>query len=688
MMITHMASSTDPKAVVIPDERQQYLIDFLQKLDRMMTGLPLRLIVKNIGDQHGWAETDGKRLWMDWNVLRRPMRTETRLGLNYHEIGHCYYGDPHYDRDVADMKLASNILLDCRDETLFATTYPAVIPYFVSMVQELLINNRGLEDCSNIWPLLYGRKYLPSPVRFVSAPRSHPQWVKDTSAVIDKFVMLAPERANVPEMLELTKTFHEQLQSYPGHSPLVNPGGGRLIRGSRKVVNDISDEIRRKITITIDADRGELKKRLRLRKDAKGTAASGIGSGAASGSKRDVEKLLEEVDVEIIERVSNRSGDITTETKTQYLGTEAETVEVGDDITPRGDSELETEHADNASSGGAIGGVGGAGGGSLQAVELIEEDDDDVEFTEYVWVGTDLDNSWKHGKDRLNRFKDVLTTDSVKDIVRSLEAEVLFDTDQLAKAGWDGFGAVTAHLRGIRDTFDKDLQLSARTLRKRHALGKRGSVSMKAAMKAERLPDNSIFSSSTNYLTRHKLELEVVMLIDASGSMDKVIQQAMKVQWVIGSAFEKRGAKVTLIPFNNKARDPLKGRDDKFSDRIFPYCPASGGTQPTAALSTAQEIFEKSGNRMKLLFILTDGAWNNAHWSHKIIDNMNHRGVMSVLIFMGGDAHDMSSMKKTHYHHCKEGFRVSGMKKLLPEMRKTFLKEFNKAIVRTLRRYY
>ena len=211
---------------------------------------------------------------------------------------------------------------------------------------------------------------------------------------------------------------------------------------------------------------------------------------------------------------------------------------------------------------------------------------------------------------------------------------------------------------------------------------------MKAAMKAERLPTTNIFKCDTSYLSRHKLEIEVVMLIDASGSMCSAIQQAMKAQWVIGSAFEKRGAKVTIIPFNNKARDPLKGRDDRFSDRIFPYCDAHGGTQPQAALRTAQEIFDKCGSRFKILFILTDGAWNSRGWSHKLIDKMNHRGVMTTLVFMGGNQMDFSAMRHTNFHHCREGFQVSGVSELLPEMRKTFFKAFNKAIVRTLRRYY
>ena len=333
------------------------------------------------------------------------------------------------------------------------------------------------------------------------------------------------------------------------------------------------------------------------------------------------------------------------------------------------------------------GGPGGAGGGPLTAVELLEEDDSDQEFVNYVWMDDPVDADWAKGNYRLNKFREVLTNDTVKDIVRSLEAEVLFDTDQLNRAGWEGCGAVTTELRGIRNRFDRELQLAARALKNRHGVGKRGSVSMKASMKAERLPTTDIFRCNKAYLASHKLEVEVVMLIDSSGSMTGAIQQAMKAQWIIGSAFEKRGAKVTIIPFNNMARDPLKGRDDKFSDKLYPYATAAGGTQPQSALSKSMEIFDKCGSRFKMLFILTDGAWNRADWSHKLIDQMNHRGVLTTLVFMGGSERDMATVKATKYHHCKEGFRINGVTQLLPEMRKTFFKAFNKAIIRTLRRY-
>jgi len=679
----------DPRAVYIPDERQQYYVDFLQKLDRIMTGLPLKVIVKNLNAGSGSdtrAETDGKRLWMDWSVLRDKMRTETRLGLNYHQVAHVYFGDPRYDRDVQEMKLAANILLDCRDETLFAMTYPSVTPYFVSMVQEMLIKGRNLEDCQNIWPLLYGRKYLPHPIRFVSAPKKSPEWVKIASVLIDQFVALDPERKNVKEMVSITGQFHEALKS--AGIIFSNPGGGRLIRGSKKVAGDVDDSVKRRIKIIIEKDRGELKKRVRVVQTAPENAdlGNGTNSGRTGGTNRNTD-LDEDIDYEIVEiDVVNHT--VYEETRNDSYSEGGGTVEVTSRVTPRGDNQQATDHAESYQDGSGAYGPGGSGGANLKAVKLIEEGDEDPTLTKYVWVEDKLDAGWNKGSHRLDRFREVLTNETVKDIVRTLEAEVLFDTDQLTKAGWEGCGAVTANIRAVRNRFEHELAISAKTLRSRFGAGKRGSVSMRLAMKAERMPTSNVFKTKIPYMKQNDLQVEMVMLIDASGSMDRVIRQAMKAQWIIGSAFERKGAKVTIIPFNNKARDPLKGRNDSFSDKIFPFCEANGGTQPTAALNTAQEIFDGAGSRFKMLFILTDGAWNNTDWAIKLIDKMNHKGVLTTLVLMGGDGHDFASMKHTDGHHCKEWFRVSGINELLPEMRKTFFKAFNKAIIRTLKRYH
>lgn len=676
------------RAVIIPRERQQYLVDFFQKLDRMMTGLPVKVIVKKLPASklhRNNAITDGKRVWLDWSLLATALTTSARLGINYQQVAHCFYGDPFYDREIEDnTSKAAHILLDCRDETLFGMMYPSVVPYLISAVQEQLILGRDLSDTADIWPLLYGRKFLPQPARFVCLPKDEdPHTIAEMIKLIDEFVALPPERDNVDRMLEITKKFAELMSSC--NNPLVDPGGGKLIRGSRRIDSTLSDSVVKRITVTLDKDRKKLNSKLRAVNltTPDSAHAAGKASGGGGQAYRDIEDDTK-YDVTIVELEGVSSvGDAT---HTVHGGATPDVVEVNSHTSAREDRNEATNFVDSSGSSGSPG-AGGSGGAPLVAAKLIEEGGE-PNYTKYVWVDDKLEASWAKGADRLNSFKDILTTSDVRDLIQALEAEVLFDTDQLKKAGWEGCGAVNAELRAIRNRFEKDLKLASRTLQNKFAAGRRGKVSMKHAMKADRLPDVNIFSSSTAHLDQNDLDVELVMLCDASGSMSSSIAQAMKAQWVIGSAYEKRGAKVTIIPFNNLARDPLKGRDDTFSDRIFPFCKATGGTQPHGALTAAQEIFNKAGSRFKMLFLLTDGAWNSADLSHKIIDNMNYHGVFTTLVFLGGNERDYANIMQNRFHHCTEGFRVNSIGELLPQMRNTFFRTFNKAIIRTLRRYY
>lgn len=672
--------------VTIPHDRQQYLVDFFQKLDRMMTGQQLRVIVRNM-DKDTQATTDGKRVWLDWSVLTNPLTTQTRLGLNYQQLARCYFGNPYFDREVHGTKLthAANILDGCRVETLFSEKYPSVVPYYISMVQEVLIANKGVSNRPDIWALVYGRKYLPQGARFAIMPKSEdPNIVVQMTDVIDKFVCLIGSRDDTNTMVELTQTFNDLMGKLK--DSLHNPGGAKMLR-TLTMSLDAKKSLARRVKLVVHEDRKFIKKKVRIvdRTTSDKKHIYKPGSGGAVGNKRDLEDI-DIVEVELTEVASKKP-------TTVYEVTDVIDGNIGGDVdaskcAPRGDANLKTDFNTNV---GSVSysenpGEGGSSGGSLQAVEIKESDDLDPKYAKLVWAAEDKD-IWARSSEPLNRYRDVLTTSDVKDMCLALEAEVLFDTEQLKKAGWDGFGAVTSSIRGVRDSFDKELILASRTLKNRYAASSRGNVCMKLAMKSERRPDVNIFKNKDRFLDTASLDLELVFLTDASGSMQGHINQALKAQWIIGSSFEKRGAKVTIIPFNNCARDPLKGRDDKFSDRVYPACSATGGTQPHGALVAAQEIFDKAGERMKMLFILTDGAWNAGHDAHKLIDSMNYHGVLTTLVFLGGDGSDYSRLKQERWHHCSEGFRINSIGELLPQMRNTFFKAFNRAILRTLRRY-
>jgi hypothetical protein len=685
---TESSSNKSKMKRALDKTRAPLLADFFQKLDRMMTGLPVKVIIKDL--RTALSSTDGKRIWLDWNVILKEYSNEARLGLNARELAHCFYGNSNYDRKArSSYPLASNILLECRDMTLFAETYPATRSYFIAYVQEVLLRNRALSDCGDVFPLLYGMKYLPADLRIVAGASFKVEWVSRVTDVIDKFVCLGTNNKDVKDAIDLTIVFDALLKEQ-SNTKFYNPGGVPLLR-SLCEANEVQYAVSN-VRIIINNDKRALA--YKIRRVGKGkVAAAGNGSNNCEfgGVSRRTENLVDtnksvtyehsgsarSVDVDALFEIIEYADRNTVNSSSKKIASLENT-------KPREDKELETVRNDDSTTPTPTGEKGSATSGGCPFKAVIIQDDGETEVVDdYVWVNADYDVT------KLNEFKDIVTTDSVRDILKTMEDEVMFDDPLLQKAGWQGCGFVNAQLRSVRRELDEELKLTAKKLRSRHGVGKRGPININAAMKAESgNPTPNIFKTRKNYSSRTNLEAEIVMLIDASGSMTGVINNVMKTQWLIGSAFEHLGGNVTVIPFNNMARDPLKGRMDKYSDHVYPYCPADGGTQPQGALSVALDIFKKAGRRHKILFMLTDGCWNDIDWAHKLIDQLNISGVQTVMMFMGGDSRDAAQMEQSKFHHCKIGTKINNIDELLPEMRRVFFTEFKRAITKSLKVYH
>lgn len=666
----------------IEKERAPLLADFFQKLDRMMTGLPVKVIIKNLNG--ALSSTDGKRIWIDWNVLLRHYSNEVRLGLNARELAHCFFGNTVYDRRCKkQFPLAANILLECRDISLFAEMYPATRSYFTAYVQEVLVAGRTGDQLKDIVPILIGLKFLPAHYRFNAAATFKPDYVLKLNKLINEFVALGHNATATKRAVALTEEFDALLKEQTTVS-FHNPGGAILLKSL--LDPDVFKVVQRNIKLVINNDKKVLSKKIRRMGSGTIKGAKKGGSSSPSG-KTNAERVAEGKTVVTYEHVGEyRDVDLDglSEEVEHIVSESIGTKKVANlQNTPsKPDLDLETIHGSNGHS--TCGGNFATSDGVVLRAVVLEDDSDITIEDDFIWVNSD-----NFDVDPLATFKDVVTTESVRDILAALEEEVMFDDPLLQKSGWRGCGFVSAELRNLRRELDEELKLTAKMLRSRHEVGKRGPININAAMKSESgNPTTNIFKERKNYSSRTNLEAEVVMLLDASGSMARVINNVMKTQWLIGSAFENLGGNVTVIPFNNMARDPIKGRKDPYSNHVYPYCSADGGTQPQGALSVALDIFKKAGRSHKIMFMLTDGCWNGTEASHKLIDQLNIMGVQTVMVFMGGDARDAAEMERSRFHHCKLGTRINNVDELMPEMRRVFFREFKKAITKSLKVYH
>jgi len=126
--------------------------------------------------------------------------------------------------------------------------------------------------------------------------------------------------------------------------------------------------------------------------------------------------------------------------------------------------------------------------------------------------------------------------------------------------------------------------------------------------------------------------IEVVGLLDQSGSMSGIMDHASQATWSIASAVRMTNNKSTMIGFDHDARI-LIGRKQKLSATGYPRFGVMGGTDPQNALDLAERVFAETDMPNRLLYIVTDGDWSEpAVAAEKIKQLRSKHNVDSVLI--------------------------------------------------------
>lgn len=135
------------------------------------------------------------------------------------------------------------------------------------------------------------------------------------------------------------------------------------------------------------------------------------------------------------------------------------------------------------------------------------------------------------------------------------------------------------------------------------------------------------------------LDLEVVILLDESGSMGNDILQATNAMWATKRALDRIEASTTVLCFSTESRT-LYRSSEKASHQIR-YVYRGGGTNPVDSLRQAAEIFEYSHRSQKILIVFTDGDWHEGLDNFKVsseeyIKRMNRNGVVTALGYIVG----------------------------------------------------
>jgi hypothetical protein len=132
-------------------------------------------------------------------------------------------------------------------------------------------------------------------------------------------------------------------------------------------------------------------------------------------------------------------------------------------------------------------------------------------------------------------------------------------------------------------------------------------------------------------------EMEVVVLLDVSGSMMGQTFALSEATWAIRHAVDDLEGSCTVFSFCSGDHRVLARPNDRPDDRMF-LLADWGGTEPQSALEEAHRILADSNARNRLMVVMTDGGWWNSgknRSSDNMIAAMNQAGITTVAALLG-----------------------------------------------------
>jgi hypothetical protein len=137
-------------------------------------------------------------------------------------------------------------------------------------------------------------------------------------------------------------------------------------------------------------------------------------------------------------------------------------------------------------------------------------------------------------------------------------------------------------------------------------------------------------------------ELEMVLLLDVSGSMSHATMALSEAAWAIRQAVDNLEGSCSVITYSSGDR-VLAGPKDRPDGRMF-QLEAWGGTDPNSSLEESYRLLADSSARNRLVVILTDGQWwepsgsTNKRTPQQVIAAMNQAGIITAMALYGAGA--------------------------------------------------
>jgi hypothetical protein len=128
-------------------------------------------------------------------------------------------------------------------------------------------------------------------------------------------------------------------------------------------------------------------------------------------------------------------------------------------------------------------------------------------------------------------------------------------------------------------------------------------------------------------------DIETVILVDRSGSMSGGNDRDASIaSWTIKRAVEHIGGLVTVYAFDDQTETAYR-REEQANRTTYKFIYGSGGTNPHSALLAAEQLLISSRKKNKMLFIITDGVFDEQR-NDEVISRISKRGILTSLVLI------------------------------------------------------
>lgn len=572
------------------DERLKALASIYQLTDFIIAGERLTVTVGQYNNTKVPAWTTGTEIVL--NAAQFDSHDFDDLvrfhGLNFHELAHVMFS-PRAGTSLVQWAMehfyaqAFNILEDQRIESLMTTKYPSTAPWLSASVLRWVLNDPNAVDLGYMF--VRGRRYLPGELRGLLRSRFvRPEFISDINRIIDAYrrLVFPSDYTAARALIQEFDTILRQL--YVDHGSVPDPNGHsehphhQPDTGRPVPVKD-QRNLRDKMTEP-KQDEGKPSPSEASDEDKE----EGESEDAAGSGESESEESNENADEQSNRPNGSGRGDSS------------------DDNDPDSKDNDDEEQRPGT-------GVGGQSGDLREVRDAVED------------MLSDLLSSDEVRKDirQVQRQIRIATGADVLPMTHYFEQEPLPEYSMMSHQ-------LIQTLGRLREAGDPGW----------HREEDYGRINV-IRWAIDRDPHTAFdrWDEGVNDIC----DIEAVIMLDSSGSMGCVAEQAFNAMWVLKRSFDAVEVSSTVIVFDHESNVLYKN-----GEQASPLVRTSfrgGGTDPVDGLNQAARIFASSNKTHKLLVAITDGQWG---WhtddyglrSEDYIDRMNDAGVITALAFIPG----------------------------------------------------